>query len=516
MFEKTGHSTTYDKTMLDYLRALIAVNAGIVLPKSQDRELLSLIQERLHKNGRISFEEYESRLNLKGAFAKDELQILFKRLTIGESYFFRDPQQFQLIETNLLKKCIQSLKPGNPLRIWSAGCATGEEPYSIAIILDRLPLVADGLTVDILGTDINEDFIASAKQGIYSSWSFRNIDPDIKDQYFTRQNQKWHISDDIREKVHFHRINLVRDTFPSHSAGLEAMDLILCRNVFIYFTPETVSRIMEKFAATLRPGGFLVTGHAEVVQYPTQMLGAISYPESMVYQRYLSGEKPLQPIPSKSCGPALNKRPADRESRASALSFRTAPPRRVAPARPMTDPKPSGPKAAINPKTDLTALFLNKKYDALIQAVGKLDPVPAFAVVLTARAAANQGKLTNAEELCRQAIQADDMNPSAYYLLALIALDRGRPEDAKAFFNQAIYLDPDYAPAHLSLADLVEQEKDLSKARVLRQIAVTLIGRLPDGQPIEFFEEYSKNDLTALLQQQLIPSHRKKERDVMP
>ncbi len=500
MFEKADHSTAYDKSMLDHLRALIAVNAGIVLPKNQDRELLSLIQERLHKNGRITFEEYERRLNLNGAFAKDELRILFKRLTIGESYFFRDPRQFHVIETSLLKKCIQSLNPGTPLKIWSAGCATGEEPYSMAIILDRPPFAAEGLTVDILGTDINEDFIETARQGVYSPWSFRNIDPDIKNQYFTKQNQKWHIRTAIREKVHFHRINLVRDDFPSHSAGLEAMDLILCRNVFIYFKPETVSRIMEKFAATLRPGGFLVTGHAEVTQYPVQMLKAVSYPESMVYQRYLKDEKPLQTIPSKTTRSSLNTRPSGRGAKAISPAARPTPWVRVPPARPVADPKPPG----TDPKAELAALFLNKEYDGLNQAAGKLDPVPAFALVLMARAAANQGRLSDAENLCRQAIQAEDMNPSAYYLLAVIALDQGRPEDAKTFLNQAIYFDPDYAPAHLSLADLLEQEKNLSKARILRQIAVTLIGRLPDGQPIEFFEEYPKTDLTALLRQQLI------------
>ena len=152
---------------------------------------------------------------------------------------------------------------------------------------------------------------------------------------------------------------------------------------------------------------------------------------------------------------------------------------------------------------ELKKLFFKRDYEALIQRVHALAGAPDSAYILLARAAANNGDLSKAEELCRKALEINDMNPSPYYLLATIALAQDQAEDARRNFNKAIYIDPAYAPAHLGLADLLTLEDDPAKAYTLWRISINLIARLPEKTPVEYFEEYPKSALINLLNQQL-------------
>ena len=154
-------------------------------------------------------------------------------LTNGETYFFRDHGQFDLLRLRLLPELIERRRDAKTLRLWSAGCSSGEEAYSLAMLLDMLLPKRDGWNILILGSDIDEAALAKARRGHYGQWSFRMAPPALKQRYFQRKGDEWMLDERIRSMVTFRTSNLIGETFPS--AELRDMDLILCRNVFIYF-----------------------------------------------------------------------------------------------------------------------------------------------------------------------------------------------------------------------------------------------------------------------------------------
>ncbi|MFM9268021.1 protein-glutamate O-methyltransferase CheR [Tychonema sp. BBK16] len=237
-------------------------------------------------------EKYYQFLTAKSLDNQNEWHELVVLLTTIESYFMRDKGQFSLLKKVILPKLIEQKKSLHKtlgtkptLRIWSAGCSTGEEPYSLAIILKQLIADWKQWTILILGTDINQKVIEKAQQGVYSPWSFRLVDPQVQKQYFSPRQIEWEINRELRESVEFRCLNLITDAFPNFYRNIYNIDLILCRNVFVYFEPEYISLVLKKFSKTLRPGGYLITGHAEVHGQIMNELKPEIFPESIVYQR---------------------------------------------------------------------------------------------------------------------------------------------------------------------------------------------------------------------------------------
>ena len=199
---------------------------------------------------------------LAGALSKSQLQTVARNLTIGETYFFRDPAVFVYLEEKLLGEIIRQKSDKNELRIWSAGCSTGEEPYSISISLYRILKSFEHLEVKILATDINTSSLEKAKRAIYSPWSFRAMPDEFTSAYFDEPfDGLYPLKEHLRKPVHFDYLNLAEDPYPSikGQGKTNDMDIIFCRNVLIYFTQKKSKEILDKLSACLRPGGVLVT-----------------------------------------------------------------------------------------------------------------------------------------------------------------------------------------------------------------------------------------------------------------
>jgi chemotaxis protein methyltransferase CheR len=219
----------------------------------------------------------------------DSLTLL---LTTGETYFFRDQGQLNLIREVILPEIIarkqqaQAISKTKPsLRIWSAGSSTGEEPYSLAIMVKELIPNYFNWDILILGTDINVASITKAKVGQFSEWSFRSVKPEIKNQYFSPINQDWILKEDIRQMVTLHTSNLLIEDYPNFNKNIYNMDIIICRNVFIYFDTSTIKTILDKFYETLSTSGYLMVGHTELHGIDTQGFVPQSHQESVIYQR---------------------------------------------------------------------------------------------------------------------------------------------------------------------------------------------------------------------------------------
>ncbi len=286
--------------LLQNLIELIARHTGLNIREQDKQALVNKVVVRMQALKINTLEQYYQLLdsNTKNGSTLEtqcdrEWKALNILITTGESYFFRDKGQIALLKNRLLPEIIAQKKQlllqpnaSKPsLRIWSAGCSTGEEVYSIAIVIKELIPDLHNWHILILGTDINLESIAKAQQGVYDSWSFRMVEPELIKRYFKPHQQSWEVMEPIRSMVQFRAGNLIKDNFPQPSVNLHSMDIIICRNVFIYFDSKAIAMTLDKFYHTLNSVGYLITGHAELHGQNLGRLQTKVFPESLVYQR---------------------------------------------------------------------------------------------------------------------------------------------------------------------------------------------------------------------------------------
>ena len=252
-----------DTALRDELVQLAVLRIGLRIQNDARDRFVGILLTRAEHLGYASLKEYQAFLD--GRQATEEWEELARLFTCGETFFFRDHGQFDLLHLRLLPELIAQHRNDKILRLWSAGCASGEEVYSLAILVDMLLPERDGWDILILGTDINSEAIAKARHGRYGQWSFRLIPAEMQQRYFHQEGSEWLLDERIRRMVTFRVANLVTEPFPDMDSKLSDMDLILCRNVFIYFSPSAVHAVTAKFAATLREGGYLLTAHTELI-----------------------------------------------------------------------------------------------------------------------------------------------------------------------------------------------------------------------------------------------------------
>lgn len=396
--------------------------------------------------------------------SREQIEILASHLTIGETYFWREPQVFEVLEGKVLPELIRARQSGERrLRIWSAGCATGEEPYSIAIAVRRALPAREGWSISILATDINPLLLRRAKAGIYGEWSFRNTPQWLRKGYFTPLADGRHeLSPEIRAMVDFSYLNLAEDIYPSPQNNTNAMDVIFCRNVLMYFSPERARKVGENLFHALVPDGWLMVSATELSQdlfpqfVPIPSHGAIVYRrdrrESREDRRESGDER------RKTAGPPA---PAS-----LAESLLPAPPRPPTPfARPPSPSLGKPPAVAVpapEPRTASTS----------VAPLATTAPSPGAAEV---RALANRGRLTEALAACERAIAADKVDPGLHYLSAVILQELDRGPEAVAAFRRALYLDPDFVLGHFSLGNLLLRGGKAKAARKCFENALSLL-----------------------------------------
>ena len=431
--------------------------------REQDIEALTRwTAERVRTLALPGIEQYGALLVEDSATGRREREMLTVQFTTGESYFFRDQGQFDLLATKILPELIARRAEERKLRIWSAGCAAGEEAYSLAMLVDELAPRLVGWDVQILGTDINTDALEKARSGEYRDWSFRTLDDKRKQRYFKQSGDQWRIDSRLRERVTFSSGDLVRDDFPDARAGLSDFDLILCRNVFIYLDTQAVARITAKFSATLADGGYLVTGHSELFGHDIAPLRVRLFAQSAVFQ------KTAQPAGEMGLGEALAKvqvpvLPALRiERQAPRVEHRAIP----------------APSPAVSAED----------VDRLMQ---------------TAWRDADRGMPAAAEQDCNKTIALATFDPRPYYLLAQLAQERGDLMEAKTLLTKVIYLDPSFIAAYLELGALHAQAGEDQRARRMYETARTALSKLPAQAEVPAYSESTAADLLAYVERVL-------------
>lgn len=245
------------------------------------------IQRRMRAIATMSYAAYH--YELRSASERDgELAQLIDELTTNETYFFRERSQLRALMTEILPEVlVQRREMGGtgPLTIWSAGCASGEEPYSIVILAMEAGL-DPSVDLRVYASDISRRMLRRARQGTYRESSFRETEAALRDRHFEEKDNHWRISDDVKKHVDFIHLNLMDR---SKIALLGAMDVILCRNVIIYFDPESKRKVIGTFEEKLRPGGHLLLGHSESLINLSTSLELRHLRNDLVYRRPMPG-----------------------------------------------------------------------------------------------------------------------------------------------------------------------------------------------------------------------------------
>ncbi|MDD5307817.1 MAG: tetratricopeptide repeat protein [Deltaproteobacteria bacterium] len=354
-----------------------------------------------------------------------QIEILASHLTVGETYFFRDPASFDVLEHEILAPLVSGrAQAGRTLRLWSAGCCTGEEAYSLAITCARALPDLKAWNVSILATDLNTRFLAKAEAGVYSEWSFRGTPGRLRDRFFSPADDKgFAIDPTLKDLIHFSYLNLAEDAYPSLHNRTNAMDVIFCRNVLMYFTPDHQRRVVAALHRCLVDGGRLVVNPAEASTSAFPMFAMEDIGGVTLYRK--------------------TSRPTCVGSWPELVSPVPAPPAPVAPAPPVT------PIAA---------------------------PPPAAPLAL-ARTCADQGRLEEALASCEDAIAAERTNPAAHFLCATVCDELGRVEEAIVALRKVLYLDQDFVLAHHALGGLYRRLNKRKESRRHLAVAFELLSR---------------------------------------
>ena len=507
--------------LLSRISQIVAQGMGLHFPAGRWSDLRRGIRSAVPEFG---FEDPESCLRwlLSSPLSKNHVEILASHLTNGETYFFREKPVFEALSEDILPELIRVReKTSRQLRIWSAGCSTGEEPYSIAILLSRLIPDIENWNITVLATDINPRALRRASLGLYKKWSFRGTPAAIRKQYFRKRcfnrtkEGLWRIRPGIRRMVKLAYLNLAEDSFPSLLNNTNAMDLILCRNVLMYFEERKQKRVAENFSHALLDGGWLIAGASESSQLLFTQFQTVNFPGATFYRKDLTTTDKTSSIPSPTFsipsptftfplqGVSKEKRNGSDSIRVESDTFTD---QRRDDRKERRDDRQERIKETPEPDQpsyeEAYALYEQGSY---AQAMGRLSR-PAqdepeataqdepeataqdepMAIALLARIYANQGQLAEALEVCEKAVAADRLNPVFHFLQAIILLEQGEIEGTIGSLKRALYLDPDFVLANFMLGSLCVQRGNFGESK--RHFRNTL-KILKDHDPVEVLPE---------------------------
>ena len=480
-----------DYVILQKFIQLISTHTGLHVREQDQKDFCQKIFSRMKHLKLHKPEQYYQILSSTQTDSAEWRELVLL-LTISETYFFRDRGQVELLKNKILPQLIEikrkkynANKEQLALRIWSAGCSSGEEPYSLAILIKEVIPDLNKWNIFILGTDINPISIEKAKQGIYDAWSFRQVNPTLQKQYFHQQKTRWEVNEQIRKMVKFRCSNFFQEQFPSSMSDIHNMDIIICRNVFIYFKSQAIATIVEKFYHALNPGGYLIVGHTELQGQNIFKFQPKVFPESVVYQR--NQDLQIESLPNYSSQPKWTEEKTGLHNNTIKSKFSLD---NLINTQNVSSQEPVS-KLPIKELTDLSlaeTLFHSGDYLGAIQAakqIAQQHPKPFDAYYLIAQASANLGDYEQAISWCQQALKVNDLSEKPHYILAHIAEEKGDFDMAKKLFKKIIYLAPSSIAAYLDLSFIYEKEGNRDRSKKMQETALELLKKLPPNAEIE-------------------------------
>ena len=447
---------------------LVAARAGLLPPSCPPAAMEGIDRAMARAGLSRDFPAYLARLETDPA-ALDDLLV---ELTIGETYFFRNPEHFDFVRHEVLQDLARRKGPGHVVRAWSAGCASGEEPYSLAVLLLE---EGYGDRMEVWGTDVSRAALSRTQVASYGDWSLRGPQADRMRPFLRPEGRRYLLAPEVRERVHFGYLNLAEDSWPSRTSGLWNMDVIFCRNVLIYFNRATIAAVARRLHATLADGGFLIPGPSD------PPLGTLAPFETILTDWGVVYRRPAQtatasPSPYRVLTPPPLPVPAPVQ----------APPP-PAPVLPVAKPPPAPPPVPAPPPApdgleDARRALARGDWHEAARRAGALQDDPG-AAVMAVRALANLDP-EEAVRTCAEAVTRHPLTVELRYLQALLLLGLGRLPEAERAARQALYLEPTLAVAHLMLGHILRRQGDFPGALRAFRTAESLCATLPEDTPV--------------------------------
>lgn len=496
---------------LERLRLAVGEQLGFAFEAEQLEQLGHAVNERRTKLGLPDVNGYLERLGSPLTRA-EEVGELAELLTVTETFFYRNPDQIRAF-VDIARS--GAAKGQRRLRVLSAGCASGEEPYSLAIALREAIPNVDAWDVQILAVDVNPAMLAKAKRARYSHWSLRSTPDQIRSRYFDAGTSDFGLAESVRRMVELRSHNLA-DGDALLLRGFPC-DVIFCRNVIMYFTAEVMRRVVARLTDALAPGGHLFLGHAETLRGLSHDYHLCHTHGTFYYQRRESGSErlPVPELPRRELVEtnALLPGVADAGSWFEAIQAAS---RRIteltngsrrSPLTASTTATPSLPPRRrsqdLGPVLDLMRAERFKDARALLEALPPEVEAQADALLFSAVLFTNEGRVAEAEAVCARLLDTDELNAGAHYVKALCREHAGDMQTAAEHDRIAVHLDSTFAMPHLHAGLMAKRVGDALAARRELGQALVLLEREDTSRLVLFGGGFSREALTALCRREL-------------
>jgi len=447
----------------------VSKNTGIVIHDHQIPTFRMAIDDVCREFSCNSAEDFYHRLI--GSERRSSEKVFFiKRITVGETYFFRIPEQIAFLRSPWLSETVRRKREENnlSLRIWSAGCSGGEELYTVALLLKEAIPDLEQWSIHLLGTDINMDSLGKARKAIYTSWSLRTLSEEERGRFFDYDDSLYHLHADVRQMAQFDFLNLFQDPYPNTEYGLYSLDLILCRNVFIYFSADVVKHIMSGFVKCLNEQGSILLAPSDFISQQYDGLALKQFGEVFYFQRdfneqwqdNLSAESTVESGQTDTSPDLM----AEPKSMAMAEQI---------------DETSADIDSAIKVVSDKLTGHLWQDAMQLAEQLVLRFAQDSRSWYWLARCQSFLGKMSEAQDSCIKGLRLNDMDIDLQHLYSNLLMDQGRFGEAEQALRRVLYMNWERPDVHFELAMLRERDGKMNEVIKHLENALTAAGKYP-------------------------------------
>lgn len=492
---------------IERFRAIVARRLGLNVEEARLGVLQNVLARRAKEYREPSARYLDA---LESTPQRDELRALARELTVTETYFFRNPDQFRAFAELVVPERLAARAGERRLNVLSAGCASGEEPYSLAILLREQAIDPSELTLRAF--DVNPGMLAKAERATYSAWALRETPSALERRWFVRQGAEFALKDAIRSLPEFYEGNLTHEDARIWTPA--TYDVVFCRNVIMYLTPQAAEEAVARITRALVPGGYLFLGHAETLRGLSHDYH-LCYTHGTFYYRRRdaahAGERRAAATNQQAAArvPTWADTWVETVQRASTrieLLTRSAQPSESAAVAAATSADVSATRASDAMDLGVALdLLKEERYEAALGLLGDLHGAAADpdALLLRAVLLTHAGQLAAAASTCGELLAIDALNTGAHYVLALCCEGEGERQRAMDHDRMAVYLDPTFAMPRVHLGLMARRANDRETARRELSQALMLLQREDAARLLLFGGGFNRDALSALCRAEL-------------